>query len=90
MDIDYFVAAMGDEHERWAAMFASGAPSCEFANCDVNGDGFVNWRDIDPLVSVLSTGGPCPPSTGKAATAAVPDVASLRRAAPKTANSTVK
>ncbi len=89
-DIDYFVAAIGDDHERWAAMFAPGAPSCEFANCDLNGDGSIDWRDIDPLVFVLLTGAPCPPSTGNAATPAVPDVASLRRAAPKAANSTVK
>jgi hypothetical protein len=48
-DIDFFVAAQGDNVAGWESMFG-GAPSCSFENNDVNADGAVNWRDIDPFV----------------------------------------
>jgi hypothetical protein len=51
-DIDFFVAAQGDNVAAWEALFDGPAP-CDFANNDVNEDGQVNWRDIDPLVGVM-------------------------------------
>ncbi len=42
----------------WEAMFAPGTPSCPFGNNDANGDGVVNWRDIDPFVALMNTA--CP------------------------------
>ncbi len=54
-DIDYFIAGMNDNESGWQAMFATGAPTCLFANNDVNGDGTVNWRDIDPLIALMNT-----------------------------------
>ena len=53
-DIDYFVAAMGNNIAAWEAMFYPDGATCPFANNDVNGDGTVNWRDIDSLVATMN------------------------------------
>ncbi len=57
-DIDYLVAAIGDDVAAWEAMFAPDTPSCPFENNDVNLDGTVDFDDIDPFIALIGT--PCP------------------------------
>lgn len=52
-DIDYFTAGLNNNEAAWRALFPNG-PTCPFANLDVNGDGTVSWRDIDPLIARLN------------------------------------
>lgn len=54
-DIDYFVAAQNDNASAWQNLFLPAAPSCQYANCDVNADGHVTWRDITPFVGLMNT-----------------------------------
>ncbi|MCK4341958.1 MAG: hypothetical protein KAY37_09575 [Phycisphaerae bacterium] len=54
-DVGYFIAALYDGAAAWEAEFDDRTPTCPFMNNDVNGDGDINWRDIDALVEVMNT-----------------------------------
>ncbi len=57
-DVDFFVAAQNDNVSAWIALHEQvygAAPSCPFANNDVDGSGVANWRDVDPFVALQNT-----------------------------------
>jgi len=55
-DIDFFTTGMGDNRTAWLLLFAAEPPRCPFANLDINQDGHVTWKDIDPLIARMNTG----------------------------------
>jgi predicted deacylase len=59
-DIGYFVAALAGQ-QAWIDMHIAQTgqpPSCQFANCDVDDSGAVDFDDINPLIGRLGQG--CP------------------------------
>ncbi len=54
-DIDFLVAAMGDNEWWWSQQFPGGVAPCSFANLDADGDGHVDWRDVDPFIALMNT-----------------------------------
>jgi hypothetical protein len=50
-DVNPFVLALTNP-----AQYALQYPDCEIMNADVNGDGYINFGDIDPFVALLEGG----------------------------------
>lgn len=55
-DINFFIAALGDDEPAWQALHLAKfgmEPACPFANCDADGNGGVDYFDIQPFLDLL-------------------------------------